>query len=65
MASSVVSPLRNAYRYLVRHPPFGPLVVLTTLQHAHPRAYTQQCQAHEFPVLFYSVVLGFVVRARI
>lgn len=35
MASSVVSPFRNTYRYLQR-------------------------QAHESPVLFYSVVLGFV-----
>ncbi|KAN0137604.1 NADH-ubiquinone oxidoreductase [Lactarius tabidus] len=35
MASSIVSPLRNTYRYLQR-------------------------QAHESPVLFYSVVLGLV-----
>ena len=69
MASSIVSPLRNAYRYLVRS---SLTFYVRSLNRSDELfvpnwfcirptcycAYTQQRQAHESPVLFYSVVLG-------
>ena len=62
--ASIITPLRNTYRYLVRPPTLLPLrhfvalsdvcaAVVTTLY-----TQTQQRQAHESPVLFYSVVMG-------
>ena len=48
--ASIATPFRSTYRYLVRLPTLRPLCRLTT--------QTQQRQAHESPVLFYSVVMG-------
>ena len=69
MASSIVSPLRNTYRYLVRSSLTFYVCSLNCSDELfvpnwlciRPTcycAYTQQRQAHESPVLFYSVVLG-------
>jgi hypothetical protein len=51
--TSLLSPFRQTYRYLVRN------YFISAQNHADKNyAHKQQRQAHESPVIFYSVVLG-------
>ena len=56
--ASFISPFRSTYRYLVcpHLPILFPYCPYRSDGHTH--AHAQQRQAHESPVLFYSVVLG-------